>query len=468
MSRGAVPSSVLTAAPRPFLLRRPVADLWLRPWFDWYGLRFISRYFFPVSRAWACAAAAGCDEASFRGAFGLARTDRAGLGEAIAQVREAGCRYAEGQERWQEGFFDRDDLPPAALVALERERAQAAFAFMALRRLFAPWRRRLPPAAWEVAGQEQVASRHGARLGDSAHAYPLHAGGAVTGSRAAPATWGELSWLSFRSPVLGDRVTARVETPSPRGGSRPTLILLHGIAMEDEMWGVRPDPCDRLRDAGWRIVKPEGPWHGRRRLPGRYGGEPVIAWGLDGFLTLFQAWVAETALLIDWARRQSGPLGDGPVVLGGISLGALTAQLYVSRTQAWPAALTPDALFLLATSGAVGAAAYDGSLARALGVPQRLAERGWTREALEPWLGLIEPGDSAVPPERIVMLLGRTDSVTPYDEGSLLAQRWQVPRQNIFRPWQGHFSVSVGLAAFPKPLDRLRQVVEGAVSGGGR
>ena len=148
------------------------------------------------------------------------------------------------------------------------------------------------------------------------------------------------------------------------------------------------------------------------------------------------------------------------MVLAGISLGALTAQLLASRAGDWPAALAPDALFLLATSGAVGATAYGGSLARALGVPQQLAKCGWTMETLQPWLGLIEPGESVVPPERTVMLLGRTDSVTPYDGGSLLAERWQVPRENVFRPWQGHFSVSVGLSAFPKPLDRLRQVVD--------
>ena len=45
-------------------------------------------------------------------------------------------------------------------------------------------------------------------------------------------------------------------------------------------------------------------------------------------------------------------------------------------------------------------------------------------------------------------------------EGSLLADRWQVPSRNVFRPWQGHFSVSVGLSVFTKPLERLRQVLQ--------
>jgi pimeloyl-ACP methyl ester carboxylesterase len=228
--------------------------------------------------------------------------------------------------------------------------------------------------------------------------------------------------------------------------------------MEDEMWRPRPDPFSRLRDAGWRLVKPEGPWHGRRRAEGRYGGEPVIARGVDGFLTLFQAWVAETAQLLRWARAQGGS-----VVLAGISLGALTAQLLASEARRWPALLAPDALLLIGTSACLRRAAYDGALARGLRMPERLAEAGWTKESLEPWLGLIEPGDCAVPPERIVLLLGQKDQVTPFDGGLLLAERWGVPPENLFQPRRGHFSAALGLSAFPAPLERLRQVVQSAL-----
>ena len=42
-----------------------------------------------------------------------------------------------------------------------------------------------------------------------------------------------------------------------------------------------------------------------------------------GFIALFQAWVAEVAALIAWARQTS----DGPVAVGGVSLGALAAQM---------------------------------------------------------------------------------------------------------------------------------------------
>jgi len=455
MSRGAAPPPRVAAAPRLLIFRRPLADLWLRPWFDRLGLRFVHRFYFPVSRGWAKAAEPGCSAAAFREAFGLERSACADLERAIARVAAAERCHGSRLWQWQNALFGAQESSPSARAQAEIERAQAAHRFMAQRRLFGRWRRRLPAAAWDVAGPDEVKRRHGARLARPGAAYPAPPPADLLRSRPAAAAWGSLGWLSFLSPVLGDRVSARVEEPDGCRPDAPTLILLHGIAMEDEMWRPRPDPFARLRDVGWRLVKPEGPWHGRRRLEGRYGGEPVMARGLDGFLTLFEAWVAETAQLIRWARAQGGP-----VVLAGISLGALTAQLLASEARHWPAALTPDALLLIGTSASLRRAAYDGALSRALAMPERLAEAGWGKEDLEPWLTLIEPGPCALPPHRVVLLLGRKDQVTPFDGGLLLAARWQVPPANLFQPRQGHFSAALGLSAFPAPLDRLRQVVE--------
>src|SRR3546814_2104258 len=77
------------------------------------------------------------------------------------------------------------------------------------------------------------------------------------------------------------------------------------------------DIAPALTRKGLRVIRPEGPWHGRRRMPGCFGGEPAMAQGPLGLLKLFAAWGAEVAVLIDWARRK----GSGPVALGGVSLG---------------------------------------------------------------------------------------------------------------------------------------------------
>ncbi len=60
---------------------------------------------------------------------------------------------------------------------------------------------------------------------------------------------------------------------------------------------------------GIRVIRPEGPWHGRRRLPGTYGGEPVLARGPGGLLDYFHAHVIELGRLVAWARATRG----GPV-----------------------------------------------------------------------------------------------------------------------------------------------------------
>lgn len=442
-------------APRPSIAyRRPLADLWLRPWFDRLSLRFLRRTFFPLSRAWAAAEAAEGDPDSFHTLLGRRLPDDRGLARALALTADQALAWRQAERRWSYLLFGGRAPAPEVLVEAERRRAAAAQDFMAARRFFSGWRRQLPAAQWAVAGPAEVQALHGARLADPAGAYPEPAVPAITRSAAIPAAWGTLSWLRFDSPVLGDQVTVRMQEPPRAGAETPTLILLHGIGMEDEMWRCRADSLDPLLAAGWRILRPEGPWHGRRRPFGFYGGEPVLARGLEGFLTLLQAWVAETAVALDWARRQGGP-----VALAGISLGSLTAQLYASAASRWSAGAVPDALFLIATCCQVKGAAYDGALARALGLPQRLAEAGWDEAALDPWIALVEPQACAVPSGRTVLLLGRADRVTPFAGGCLLAERWQVPPENLFIRRQGHFSVSLGLSADPAPLRRLAEVV---------
>ena len=87
-------------------------------------------------------------------------------------------------------------------------------------------------------------------------------------------------------------------------------------------WPYRGDPINALAASGVRVVRPEAPWHGLRRLAGSYSGEPVLAWGPLGLINLFAAWISEIGILIAWARRTS----RGSIALGGVSLGALVAQ----------------------------------------------------------------------------------------------------------------------------------------------
>ena len=202
-------------------------------------------------------------------------------------------------------------------------------------------------------------------------------------------------------------------------------------------------------------MKPEGPWHGRRRREGWYGGEPAIGLGPKGFLDLFQGWIAEVAVLVDWVKRR----GSAPVALGGVSLGALNAQRAAVAANHWPERCRPDALILVATSGAMMGVAHSGSLANAVNLAPQIEAAGWTADVLLRWLPLLEPQQApAMDPTRVIMVLGRADDVTPSAGGRALARRWQVPQANIFARDQGHFSVSLGIQRDRAPLERLKEI----------
>jgi pimeloyl-ACP methyl ester carboxylesterase len=262
-----------------------------------------------------------------------------------------------------------------------------------------------------------------------------------------------VSWLRFPTLLGGAPDTGWARVIEPVGvADPPTLVFLHGIAVESEFWRIEGGRIDALTRAGLRIVRPEAPWHGRRRPEGWFGGEPALARGPLGMLDLFEAWVGEVASLIDWARATS----RGGVAVGGVSLGALTSQMVGVAARHWPAAMRPDTLFLVATSGDLIEAAVSGGLARRLGAEAQLASVAWTPPGLRRWSPLLEPeGAPAVPPERIVMLIGTSDNVTPFRGGKALAERWALPEKNLFMRPQGHFSLALGLEHDAAPLSRL-------------
>jgi hypothetical protein len=333
---------------------------------------------------------------------------------------------------------------------------------MAARRHFACLRRRIEPLRWSLPRPDQMPSPE-ALEGDAGTCITRRDLPPVELSHWVPGPHGRQAWLRFPSPGLpGD--TAWAQVFEPEGAvNPPTLISLHGICVESEHWGAAIDAIDIAPDLtrkGLRIIRPEGPWHGRRRPAGRFGGEPAMAQGPLGFLKLFSAWGAEVAVLIDWARRRNGEGGSAPVALGGVSLGALTSQLVAVAAKDWPAALRPDALILIACSENLKDVAFNGSLASLIGLPARLAAQGWTEADIARYLPLMEPrGAPVVPPEKIVMVLGEADDLTPFEGGLALARRWQVPPANLFLRRQGHFSVAFDLARRPQPLDRLVEIL---------
>jgi pimeloyl-ACP methyl ester carboxylesterase len=445
------------------LLTRPGAGILLRPWFDRVTLSWMVRLYFPLSRAWAAGLAAADDVAAFAAEVPLRDVPAGAVRPALSLLARRSRDLAVAEEAWSEAAFGDVSRGGEALERAERRRRAVAQAWMLSRGAFLPLLtvRRPPAVRWAIAGPERVAARHGARLAGTEAAFPVPEVPPVAESCSFRGRCGDVSWLRFESPSrIGD--TAWAQVYSPYGARQPpTLIFLHGVAMESEFFVETSDPVNALAEDGIRVVRPEAPWHGRRRLRSYYGGEPIFAWGPMALIDLLQAWLAELVVLIAWARATS----TGPVAVGGLSLGALASQLAATAACTWPAALRPDVLFLAATSGDLMAVTMTGSLPAGLGLPERLRKAGWTRSGIARWLPLVAPGDEpAVDPQHIVMLLGRRDDVTPFRGGRALAERWGVPRQNRFENGRGHFTVLMGLNRDRSPLSRLQAVLQGATA----
>ncbi len=450
----------LPASPGTWIFRDPFAGLWLRPWFDWTALRLITKWYLPLSRAWAAALVAGDNVERFWTELPATRTGNARLlAKALGIVAQRRRLHEAADRHWHRAFFGSAEMDVETRVQAEKRRRATAEMLMLSRGAFVPLATRtaLPPVKFDIPTPEEMSRRHRHRLQTPESAFPVPAEVDIAQSLTVPGATGEQYWLRFPAPASegDDMVWARVFEPE-FAADAPTMIFLHGITMEMEFWPDSRDPIPALTGQGIRVVRVEGPWHGRRRPDGFYGGEPALARAPVGMIDLFEAWVAEVGALIRWSRQ----ISRGPVVVAGISLGALTSQLVATAASHWPEAMRPDALFLVSTSGDVGATVTDSSLAHGIGLPERMTARGWNAATLEPWLPLAEPrGNLALAPEHVVMVLGRGDDVTPFAGGQALAERWQVPDSNRFIWQRGHFSAGLGIVADEGPIARLVEIL---------
>ena len=441
-----------------------------RPWLDSLSFRTIVDVYLPLSRAWALAEESGYQVEPFMAGLpgrppsaleAVGVLDR-GLEWILGSASEASKCYAREEASWRKAFFSDGSPSHSVLSGRQKARLEAADAFSSARSYFLPLKLLglAPPLSWNVATPEAVEERFGAYVGAPDDLLDLsgdppdfevsHA--LVEGERRHRWLRARESGGSAETKPLWAHVIEPLGVDNP-----PTLVFLHGIAMETEMWVGFEDAAAMAVDQGFRVIRPEGPWHGRRRLHGHFGGEPVLGWGPMGFLSYITRHLKEAGQLIAWARGQGG----GPVGLMGLSLGGLTSQRLGSASRHWPEAYRPDALMLMVVSGRSGSLEIGGRLARDLGINEKLAEAGWTQESLEPFRPLVEPqGPPPIPSSRLFMLLGRHDELMPIEQGLALADRWQVPADNLSVTEQGHFSASLGLSVrsgiYKSFLDRVK------------
>lgn len=429
-----------------------------RPWIDPVCLWGFKRVL-PASRAWAAAAGSSTSLEGFArqlGLFGLPPRLRSKLNT----THRLRLLSKAAQTRWAEIAFEGAD---GDLGAAERERRATAQSFLANRFRYLSFAKKyhVPAVRYRTPKPEFAIEVLAEVLADPEALFqvpdPLPQ---IERSRAVD--HGDVTeyWLRFESAGVGDDPTdtcyAHIYEPKQHPAAMPTFFFAHGLAMETEMMPEGPRSFLEMARVGMRIILPDGPGHNRRCRTGIYGGESFLAEPPISGIQHFVRAAREYAVMIAWCRAQ----GAGRISLGGISLGALTAQVAASRWRYWPAECRPDALFLMTTTARVSALPLESSLGQMADIDNEVRTHGWRAEHFE----VLEPitdasAEPPIDPANIVLMVGERDDVTPAAGGHLLAERWRVPKDNLFLRDRGHFSAAIGLGVDPAPYARMFDVL---------
>lgn len=432
-----------------------------RPWFDHFSHWMLRKWFFPASRLWAAARMAHGSPEAFYAAVPMERPpgDDRRLIAALAKFEAARATINALQVEWDKVFFGPEERSVDYRVAVETARLDRRHAYNTTRRHFRYLlRHKVPLVKRNTQTPDEVAAVYGQALVDPAPFFaPPDPMPEVEVSRAMPGAVGKDYWLRFRSPSerLGDMVYARVLEPLG-AVNPPTIIFGHGVCVEFDHWHGLIDEVNALCEMGIRVIRPEAPWHGRRVVPGRFGGEHFIATFPFGPLDTFTGALQEWAVLANWSRQTS----TGPLAMGGSSLGALMSQLAADRARDWPEHLRPDALLLITHCARMIEAMMMGKLAQIWGDARAVRAKGWSTALADTYMQVISPTrPPVVPPERIVSVLGTQDAVTPYQSGRALIDSWGVPEENRFIWRRGHFTVPMTMIRKHAPLERFRRIM---------
>jgi pimeloyl-ACP methyl ester carboxylesterase len=199
-----------------------------------------------------------------------------------------------------------------------------------------------------------------------------------------------------------------------------TVVLLHGFTMGSPAFDARVMMAGRWFERGLDVALVTLPHHGRRASARcRYSGELFASWHVGQLNEAVRQSVHDVSMVVDWLLQSGG----GPVGLLGVSLGgyvgALLAALRDDLAFAIPvvpaACLADLPLRLFARSGARGSAPFTfEELDRAYRVHSPLTY------------------PLRLPRERVLVIGGRGDGVTPVWQARLLWRHWGEPSATWF------------------------------------
>lgn len=433
------------------------------PWFDRVSLWSLTHYFFPLSRMWAAATASEGVPERFLAGIPLPpnRIDLDRVQDVLFQTEAKRASAAAVDSAWERSFFGRQTRTIEELVAIETARRDHHHKLNVMRGKFRfMLKHKIPITRAEAPYPEEVAEVYGAALEDRAPFFAVPDPMPVPEmSRRVPGAIGTDFWLRFPSPSphLNDMVYARVSEPEGVENP-PTLIFGHGICVDFDLWHGLVDEVETLVRMGIRVIRPEAPWHGRRRPAGMFSGEKIVGTAPFGGLHAFTGALREWSVLIHWARQTS----KGRIAVGGSSLGAQMSMLCADVSRDWPKELRPEAMLMLTHAGNQQDALLKGALAKVWKSREAMISKGWSMETSGQYMPILNPDwdtPPVMPSKNIVSVLGRYDHVTPFDSGFELLDAWKVPEQNRFVWRRGHFSVPMTMIRDTRPLQRFVEIM---------
>src|SRR5688572_5540726 len=278
-------------------LRSAVGRVFGSPLLDPLASLALRRLFFPLSRLWAAAdEARGSPDAFIEAAaMPLRANSRDRLIGALERFEQSRAEANAVDAAWERMYFPGqgsvEEMPSAfERVAMEQARLKSAHHHNLARRnfrfLLGP---SVPRVRVDITAPEEVEAGYGAALADAASFFaPPGNRPEVEVSHPVPTAEGRDYWLRFASPSprLADMVYARVYEPAGIANP-PTVIFGHGLCVEYDQWSGLVDEAVELCRLGLRVIRPEAPWHGRRRPRGYYGAERMIGSFPAGSLDLF-------------------------------------------------------------------------------------------------------------------------------------------------------------------------------------
>lgn len=447
------------------LISSPAGRLIARPWLDSSVLYLLKNWYFPLSRLWAAARAADGDIDRFIEQVPLeepSKSQRKTIASALRQFERTRLKAYSIEQLWHDYFFGEKPVAEERLPIVEEMRLDFRTDYNMTRKKFTRLRRLVktsvsmqPPTPGDVArrfGENGEKLQQYFQLPES---FPD-----VEVSRSIPTSFGKDYWIRFPSPSrqMNDLVYARVHEPDGIDNP-PTLIFGHGMGVEFDHYHQLLDEVTQLTRLGIRVIRPEAPWHGRRVLPGHYGGEQFLSNLPISIFDFVAAQHKEWPTIINWCRNNS----SGAVAIGGSSLGAQSAKAIAMNAVSWPEKLQPDALLAITHSQHLSEAATDSVLSDIWNLGDAMRAAGWHQDTEKKWLQRIDPQQPVcIGGEFIVSVYGTKDTVTPIKTALLQMDAWNVPQENRFSYPRGHFSIPLGMINDNAPLLRFAEVLRQA------